>query len=421
NNSKSTLTPMDHGFILNQPEIALARASKEHKPLLIDFFGIWCPPCNMLDEKVFLSPSFMKQTSHFIKLKLDADSEVSWELKSKFKVGGYPTLIIASPQGEEIHRIVGYRPLKEFNQEIKNAMKRSVVTLEESQRKAESGDTEALLRLGQYHLERREYLKSEYYLSKLNPHPELYFEAKLGVLSDKILPSEMDRKREKRALIEEMIRAYPKSVSSVLKKIDLLDLMADGKEKLSFAKSTIEELTHLIRKPSLLKGTDYSAADLWSTIANAQEENGLKVEAQASWASAATEYRREMATKNERGTTLELAYCLWRAGQINRAESLYRTLEKNYPKEFTFYYQHAQMLMKLGKPTEAQALAQKAFEFSYGDNRLRSAHLLAETLTAQGKKSEANQLIDGVLSSLRLPTDPSLRTHRYAKALKNLK
>ena len=37
---------------------AFVSAKKTGKPLLISFFGIWCPPCNELDETVFESLTF---------------------------------------------------------------------------------------------------------------------------------------------------------------------------------------------------------------------------------------------------------------------------------------------------------------------------------------------------------------------------
>src|SRR5262249_25000606 len=111
---QQTSSSPHHGFVLNQPDQALALAQREGKPLLIDFFGIWCPPCNRLDEEVFSNPSFQKEAHHFVLLKLDADSDLSWDLKSKYKVGGYPTLVFANPDGEELSRVVGFRPLPEI-------------------------------------------------------------------------------------------------------------------------------------------------------------------------------------------------------------------------------------------------------------------------------------------------------------------
>ncbi|NDF15587.1 thioredoxin family protein, partial [bacterium] len=80
-----------HGFFVNDPKAAVAEAQKTGKPLLIDFFGIWCPPCNLYSERVFPSAEFKKLRRRFVLLKLDADREESFEWKSRYRVGGYPT------------------------------------------------------------------------------------------------------------------------------------------------------------------------------------------------------------------------------------------------------------------------------------------------------------------------------------------
>jgi protein disulfide-isomerase len=63
-------------------------AKKEKKPMILDFFGIWCPPCNELDETVFETTRFIEKAKSFQLLKIDADSDSSWKLKDKYNVGG---------------------------------------------------------------------------------------------------------------------------------------------------------------------------------------------------------------------------------------------------------------------------------------------------------------------------------------------
>jgi thioredoxin-like negative regulator of GroEL len=101
-------------FIVNQPEKALAQAKAQNKPLMIQFFAIWCPPCNQLDETVFSTEPFATAAQSFVLLKLDADKKLSWTLKAKYNVEGYPTVIFAKPDGTEISRIVGAQPVETF-------------------------------------------------------------------------------------------------------------------------------------------------------------------------------------------------------------------------------------------------------------------------------------------------------------------
>ena len=93
--------------------------------MVIDFFGIWCPPCNELDEQVFSQKSFAHSSSRFVRLKLDVDSPISWELKSKYHVTGYPTVVFASADGDEISRIIGFRALQDFLAEMDDGVERA--------------------------------------------------------------------------------------------------------------------------------------------------------------------------------------------------------------------------------------------------------------------------------------------------------
>src|ERR1700735_4565692 len=90
-----------------------SKARKEGKPVLIDFFGIWCPPCNELDETVFETAGFLTKAKAFVLLRVDADAKQSWKLKHRYKIGGYPTIVFTNPSGKEIYRFVGYRSAKE--------------------------------------------------------------------------------------------------------------------------------------------------------------------------------------------------------------------------------------------------------------------------------------------------------------------
>ena len=116
---------------------ALAAAKKANKPLLVDFFGIWCPPCNELDELVFSHPAFLEAVKRFVFVKLDADASTSWKAKDRYKVGGYPTVLFLKPNGDEVERIVGFRPLRDFLQTMERARQRKALTLEQACQRTE--------------------------------------------------------------------------------------------------------------------------------------------------------------------------------------------------------------------------------------------------------------------------------------------
>jgi thiol-disulfide isomerase/thioredoxin len=127
-----------HGFWIQDYGRAIAEAQKSGKPLLIDFYGIWCPPCNLYSETVFPRDGFRKLAKRFVLLKMDSDEESSYELKSHFQVGGYPSLVIASAPKEnsisalrEVGRIVGFFPESELVQQLTGFLKVQSMSLDE--------------------------------------------------------------------------------------------------------------------------------------------------------------------------------------------------------------------------------------------------------------------------------------------------
>jgi thiol-disulfide isomerase/thioredoxin len=104
---KNVQQPTPAGFLSNAPEQALQEARKNNRLMLIDFYGIWCPPCNLLDEYVFDEASFQRATAEMVKLSMDVDATSSWDWVDHFHVSFYPTLIIANTDLQEVGRLVG--------------------------------------------------------------------------------------------------------------------------------------------------------------------------------------------------------------------------------------------------------------------------------------------------------------------------
>lgn len=108
------------------PHYAFDRAQLEQKPLLLLFTGIWNTQCMSLSEEVFSTKTF----NEYVKENLiicylnyprnitDAHEKLR-EIKNKFKVRGYPNVLIFNPNGEVEKGIRGYRsgrPIDYFNQ-----------------------------------------------------------------------------------------------------------------------------------------------------------------------------------------------------------------------------------------------------------------------------------------------------------------
>ena len=91
---------------------AVKVAKEKNKAVLIEFTGSdWCPPCIMMDKKVFSQSSFVSKASEdFILVKIDIPrsnpelSEKNSKVLNKYKVQGVPTVILMDKEGKEFNR-----------------------------------------------------------------------------------------------------------------------------------------------------------------------------------------------------------------------------------------------------------------------------------------------------------------------------
>ncbi|MEP6506381.1 MAG: thioredoxin family protein, partial [Betaproteobacteria bacterium] len=79
----------------------------QNKPVLLYWGAVWCPPCNQLKATLFNRQDFAEQSRSFIAVHLDGDAPGAQKLGTKFKVVGYPTLILFNTDRKEITRLPG--------------------------------------------------------------------------------------------------------------------------------------------------------------------------------------------------------------------------------------------------------------------------------------------------------------------------
>ncbi|MFQ5454256.1 MAG: thioredoxin fold domain-containing protein, partial [Candidatus Zixiibacteriota bacterium] len=90
----------------------------------------------LIDDKVI---DFF--SSEMVLLKVNA--EVDTALAKSYHISGYPTIVLTDSKGEEIDRIVGYRPADEFLQTLEN-YKNGIGTLDDLLSKADTSENRNL-------------------------------------------------------------------------------------------------------------------------------------------------------------------------------------------------------------------------------------------------------------------------------------
>ena len=86
---------------------AFAEAKEKKKPVLLYWGAKWCPPCNLMKQTLFKDPAFIAETANFVPVHLDGDARDAQIWGEKFGIQGYPTVIILTPDRQEITRLAG--------------------------------------------------------------------------------------------------------------------------------------------------------------------------------------------------------------------------------------------------------------------------------------------------------------------------
>lgn len=104
----------------------MARADKENKHVVIDFYTTWCHWCKVMDRETFADPEVKKYLAeNFVTIRINAEStteKVTYKgqamtpvaLARAFNVKGFPSLAYLDRDGELVTIVPGFVPAKTF-------------------------------------------------------------------------------------------------------------------------------------------------------------------------------------------------------------------------------------------------------------------------------------------------------------------
>jgi len=204
-------------------------AKSENKNMILDFYTDWCKWCKKLADSTFTDTSLIRFSVDFVFFKTNAEKDTA--LAEKYKINGYPSVILTNPSGEEIDRVVGYANAPDFMQKIKSYLKgEGTLTDLENKLKKDTTNIELWFKVGEKYQERRRFEEALFNYNKvisLDPQDstqkasEALFNMGLIFRKQKYYPEAIDK-------FQEILKRYPKSELS----LDAEELISDAYVKM---------------------------------------------------------------------------------------------------------------------------------------------------------------------------------------------
>lgn len=104
----------------------LQLAQQENKPIFVDVYTDWCPPCKRMDKEVLPLPEVGNAyNGSFINYKLDAEKGEGKAISKQYEVQAYPTYLYLTPEGVLLARVVDYQEAPRFIALANEALKKN--------------------------------------------------------------------------------------------------------------------------------------------------------------------------------------------------------------------------------------------------------------------------------------------------------
>jgi len=115
----------DHGPIPWLTSFAKGKkeAAKQKKPMMVDYYANWCPPCRAMMATTYKDKAVVAKAKRFVPVLLDI--EKNKKQTEAANVESIPTVVFYNSHGKEILRSVGYLEPTDLLKLMDDAIKRA--------------------------------------------------------------------------------------------------------------------------------------------------------------------------------------------------------------------------------------------------------------------------------------------------------
>jgi thioredoxin-like negative regulator of GroEL len=99
---------------------AVNAATSSSRHVIALFYTDWCPWCQRMLDSTFTDPRVIALQKRFLFAQINAELDTA--TAKRFKVSGYPTVILLEPSGNEVDRVRGYMQPEQFATTMVNSL-----------------------------------------------------------------------------------------------------------------------------------------------------------------------------------------------------------------------------------------------------------------------------------------------------------
>lgn len=90
---------------------ALDMAKSQNKPIFLDAYTDWCGWCKVMDKETFSNAEVASvMNAAFVNVKMEMETGEGIDVSMKYRITGFPTFVVFSPDGMPTFRTSGYQP-----------------------------------------------------------------------------------------------------------------------------------------------------------------------------------------------------------------------------------------------------------------------------------------------------------------------